>query len=162
MPIVKTDKGWYWGSKEPFKTKGDALAVARGAYAHGYKENIMESNLSAFIQNLLHCVTNAHLLHLQTRSYAKHVALGDFYEGLDDLVDGLAETVQGKVGILRGYNTNYDLPAEDPIQYLEQISAYIEASRMSSWFPQESNVQNEIDTIISLIDSTLYKLRNLD
>jgi Family of unknown function (DUF5856) len=122
----------------------------------------MEANLSAFIQNLLHCVTNAHLLHLQIRSFAKHTALGEFYEGLDDLTDKLAEILQGKVGLLTAYNTNYDLPPTDPIAYLEQISAYVEASRQSSWFPQDSNVQNEVDSIVSLIDSTLYKLRYLD
>lgn len=122
----------------------------------------MEANLSAFIQNLLHCVTNAHLLHLQTRSYAKHMALGAFYEGLDDLTDSLAEIIQGKVGLLTNYSNNYDLPPTDPITYLEQISAYVEASRMSIWFPQDSNVQNEVDGIVSLIDSTLYKLRYLD
>ena len=38
MPIRKTDKGWYWGGKGPFLTKAKALAVARAAYANGYKE----------------------------------------------------------------------------------------------------------------------------
>lgn len=39
MPIRKTDKGWYWGSKGPFATKSKALAVARAAYASGYRED---------------------------------------------------------------------------------------------------------------------------
>jgi hypothetical protein len=39
MPIRQTDKGWYWGSKGPFKTKKKALAVQGGAYASGYKES---------------------------------------------------------------------------------------------------------------------------
>jgi hypothetical protein len=38
MPIVKTPKGWKWGSKGPFKTKKKAQQVARAAYAAGYKE----------------------------------------------------------------------------------------------------------------------------
>jgi hypothetical protein len=122
----------------------------------------MESNLSAFIQNLLHCVTNSHLLHLQSRSYSQHMALGVFYDGLDDLTDSLAEVIQGKYGLL-DYNTiaSYDLPPSDPVAYLEQISGYVEASRRSGWFPQDTNIQNEVDTIVSLIDSTLYKLRYL-
>ena len=36
MPIKKTSKGWYWGSKGPFKTRKKAEAVARAAYASGY------------------------------------------------------------------------------------------------------------------------------
>ena len=121
----------------------------------------METNLSAFIQNLLHCVTNSHLLHLQTRSYAQHMALGAFYTELEELTDAFAEIIQGKYGLLTGYNANYDLPPTDPVAYLEQVSGYIEASRRSSWFPQDTNIQNEVDTIVSLVDSTLYKLRYL-
>lgn len=38
MPLVKRQSGWFWGSKGPFDTKAKALAVARAAYASGYKE----------------------------------------------------------------------------------------------------------------------------
>ena len=37
MPIRKTKGGWKWGSKGPFKSRKKAAAVARAAYAHGYK-----------------------------------------------------------------------------------------------------------------------------
>lgn len=37
MPLVKKPSGWFWGSKGPFDSKTKALAVARAAYAHGYK-----------------------------------------------------------------------------------------------------------------------------
>lgn len=37
MPLVKKPSGWFWGSKGPFDSKAKALAVARAAYAHGYK-----------------------------------------------------------------------------------------------------------------------------
>lgn len=89
------------------------------------------------------------------------MALGAFYEGLEDLTDSLTEVIQGKYGILGGYTANYDLPSDDPVAYLEQVAGYVEASRRSSWYPQDSNIQNETDNIASLIDSTLYKLRYL-
>lgn len=38
MPLRKTQKGWMWGNKGPFPNKAQALAVARAAYASGYKE----------------------------------------------------------------------------------------------------------------------------
>jgi hypothetical protein len=121
----------------------------------------MESNISVFIQNLLHCVTNAHILHFQSTSYSQHKALGKFYVALNDLTDGLTEVIQGKYGILTGYTADYDLPPTDPVAYLEQVAGYVEASRRSAWYPQDSNIQNETDNIVSLIDSTLYKLRYL-
>lgn len=37
MPLVKRQSGWFWGSKGPFDSKAKALAVARAAYASGYK-----------------------------------------------------------------------------------------------------------------------------
>jgi hypothetical protein len=37
MPLTKKQSGWYWGSQGPFDTKAKALAVARAAYASGYK-----------------------------------------------------------------------------------------------------------------------------
>lgn len=55
MPLVKRSNGWFWGSKGPFNTKAKALAVARAAYASGYREQdaevvyqkIVESQLEA-------------------------------------------------------------------------------------------------------------------
>jgi len=37
MPLVKRQSGWFWGSKGPFDSRAKALAVARAAYASGYK-----------------------------------------------------------------------------------------------------------------------------
>lgn len=36
MPIHKTAKGYYWGSKGPFPTRQKAEEVAKAAYASGY------------------------------------------------------------------------------------------------------------------------------
>lgn len=44
MPLVKRSNGWFWGSKGPFDSKAKALAVARAAYAHGYKREFAEKN----------------------------------------------------------------------------------------------------------------------
>ena len=57
----------------------------------------------AFIMCLLHGVTNAHILHLQSQSYAQHKALGNFYEELGDLVDAVVEQWQGLNGKLISY-----------------------------------------------------------
>lgn len=38
MPIRKTKRGWFWGSKGPFKTKKKAEKVRKAAYASGYKK----------------------------------------------------------------------------------------------------------------------------
>ena len=45
MPLVKRQSGWFWGSKGPFDSKAKALAVARAAYASGYKEHAFSGNI---------------------------------------------------------------------------------------------------------------------
>lgn len=53
MPLVKKPSGWFWGSKGPFDSKAKALAVARAAYAHGYKgENIEQQYRNVLEQEL--------------------------------------------------------------------------------------------------------------
>jgi DNA-binding ferritin-like protein len=44
--------------------------------------------------------TKAHIAHLQTRSYAAHKALNEYYDGIVDIADSLAEAFQGREGIL--------------------------------------------------------------
>lgn len=48
MPLVKKQSGWFWGSKGPFDSKAKALAVARAAYASGYKEQAFTGNINEY------------------------------------------------------------------------------------------------------------------
>jgi hypothetical protein len=55
-------------------------------------------NMGTFILTLLHAATNTHILHWQTKSFAEHMALGEFYEALPGLIDSLVEATQGATG----------------------------------------------------------------
>ena len=161
MPIRKTDAGWFWGSKGPFDSKAKALAVGRAAYAGGYNEQQGEGtneSCASFVLTLLHSVTSAHVLHLQTRSYAMHKALQKYYEGIGDLADSLAEGYQGKYGLIEGYPDGWEMP-EGPIDYLIYIAEYVERHRYNDF--EDTYLQNIIDEILSLTYATLYKLRLL-
>ena len=153
MPLRKTDKGWMWGSKGPFPNKAQALQAARGQEAEMTTDKCAE-----FVLSLFHAVTNTHLLHLGTRSFSVHSALGEYYNALNELVDTFAEAYQGKYGLIEGYNAKYSLPPA-PLEYLIGICDYIKATRAD--LPQDSELQNLVDEIASLTDSTIYKLRFL-
>jgi len=114
-----------------------------------------------FVQCLLHSVTNAHILHFQSLSYSQHMALGAYYDAVGDLVDGFVEAFQGKYGLLTNYKADYQLPATEPVAYLTYLKDEVETLRRMQGFPQDSELQNEVDTIANLINSTLYKLRFL-
>ena len=162
MPIRHTDKGWYWGSKGPFPTKAKALQVARSAYASGYKENreMDRSIIGEFIGTLLHSATITHFMHLQATgegSFAKHSALGTYYDEIVDLTDSLAEAIQGCYGeIITNYPPMFANVTGEALEYMRMLKEYVANNRAN--MPQDSNIQNEIDTIATLIDSTLYKL----
>lgn len=116
--------------------------------------------IAQFISTLFASRTQAHIFHLQTPSFAQHSTLGAYYAGIIDLTDALIESYQGKHGIIRGYSS----PAvfredDDTIKYFEGLVKYVELTRER--LPQDSYLQNQIDTIVELLQSTLYKLKNL-
>jgi hypothetical protein len=161
MPVRQTDKGWFWGSKGPFATKQQATNVGKAAYAHGYKEEAMEKTIiGEFVGTLFHSATITHFMHLKVMgegSYAKHKALGKYYEEIVDLTDTLAEAIQGCYGeLIEDYPSMFANVNSEPLEYLLMLKDYVSNNRKA--MPQESNIQNEIDSIATLIDSTLYKL----
>jgi hypothetical protein len=110
----------------------------------------------AFIMCLLHGVTNAHILHLQSQSYAQHKALGSFYEDLGDLVDSVVEQWQGLNGKLINYPVEYRPPQQTAKAELEYMLGYVADYR--AVMGNDSAIQNAIDEIAALMQSTLYKL----
>lgn len=153
MPIVKKPNGWYSNGRGPFLTKQEAVQVIT------QNEEAMDKKMSEFICHLLECVRITHVLHLRTRSYAAHQALGEFYESLDDLVDTVAESYQGKYLQLIEFVEGEYQYSDSPIEYLSMVSDYVQTARHT--LPQDSELQNEIDTIQTLVNSTIYKLRFL-
>ena len=114
-----------------------------------------------FVMCLLHSVTNAHILHFQSLSYSQHIALGTYYDEVSDLVDGFVESFQGKYGLLTKYQLDYQLPDNNPVTYLTYLKEEVATLRRAPNFPQDSELQNEVDNIANLINTTLYKLRFL-
>ena len=119
------------------------------------------NKFSEMISLLFHSQTQVHTLHLQTDSYSEHKALQKYYERIDGLVDSLVESFQGKYGIVGGYKSyNIDgyKSTEATIKYLQGLCGKIEDLRDCC---EDSYIQNQIDTVCELINSTLYKLRFL-
>ena len=119
------------------------------------------SGFKEMVSILLHSQTQVHIFHLQTKSYAEHKALQGYYEGIDTLVDGIIESYQGKYDVITQYNSikNVDYKSnEQIIKYFKDLDAMIEKNRKGV---KESFIQNQIDTVQELINSTVYKLRFL-
>ena len=119
-----------------------------------------KSAIGEFIGTMLHSATITHFMHLRTKSYAEHVALGAYYDEIVDLVDGVAEAIQGCYQeLIEDYPTAFGNPSVEPLAYILSLKEFVSTMRVK--LPQESNIQNEVDAIATLIDSTAYKLKFL-
>lgn len=111
------------------------------------------SKMSMLIGYLMYLRNCSHIAHLKTTSYAQHKALNKMYDVLPDMLDTLAESIQGKYGLLDiiAPTSTYEEPLEcvnEGIKYIEECySCY-----------KESWILNQLDEILTLLYSTRYKL----
>ena len=115
-------------------------------------------NCALFVATLLHSATNTHFFHWSTDSYSKHIALGEYYDGIVELTDSFAEAYMGKYGKFTTFPSVYHQP-KDPLKYLESLQNFVSDARQD--LPQDSDLQNLIDGIADLINTTTYKLKFL-
>ena len=113
-----------------------------------------------FAMCLLNAVTAGHIHHLTTDSYSQHVALGEFYDGIDDLTDRFIEAYQGKKSKIIFAEKALFL-GENGLALVQYVCDSIESYRKMPGFPQDSELQNIVDELMDLVDSTKYKLRFL-
>ena len=126
-------------------------------------EDDSESNddFCEMVCNILHSRNQAHVFHLQTKSYAEHIALNGYYDAVVALFDGIVESYQGKYGIIKNFKTfkvEQYRNNKKTISYFERLLDIIEENRDSV---DDSYIQNQIDTVQELINSTIYKLKFL-
>jgi DNA-binding ferritin-like protein len=115
----------------------------------------MKKNVADFISTLFHSSTVTHFMHLATDSYAVHKALGKYYPEIVELTDSYAETYSGAYEKIKDFPENFH-NAKDPVKYLTSIKDYVYKNRKA--LPDDTELQNIVDEIAALIDSTLYRL----
>jgi hypothetical protein len=102
-----------------------------------------------------------HSVHLNTRSYSKHVALNIFYDRIIGAADDFAEAYQGRHGLLGPITLQSAKKTNNVIEFLEDSLKQIEDSRYEICDKSDSSLQQLIDNIIEIYLRTLYKLRFL-
>jgi len=115
---------------------------------------------SKFINVLFLSRTVAHQMHLATDSYSQHAgALQGFYEDIVPLADELSEQWQGEYEEKLTLSTLGSKETE-PLKYFRETKKWIQDNRKDA-FGTDSALQNEVDNIVKLFRSTIYKLRFL-
>lgn len=98
--------------------------------------------------------------HLRTAKYAKHEALDEFYKELPEKVDALIEGYMGAHGkkitkfenILKSSNMN-------TLKYLQELKKVCKQGY--DLLDENEELQGLLDDIVNLINSTLYKVKEL-
>lgn len=103
----------------------------------------------------------AHSVHLNTRSYSKHVALQTFYDSVIDVADAFAEAYQGRNGLIGPIAIPAAKKTTNIIEFLQNQLEEIEKGRYDVCDKSDSTLQQLIDNIVELYLTTLYKLRFL-
>ena len=98
--------------------------------------------------------------HLRSAKYGKHIALQEFYEGMPDKVDALIEAWMGANGKKIGNFTNTLSSANmNTLTYLKELKSICKQGY--SLMGDNEELQSLLDDIVNLINSTLYKVKEL-
>lgn len=100
----------------------------------------------------------AHLAHWKTKSYAEHKALNTFYDELLELIDGFVEQYQGYTGKRMDIQRSEDDQKAEIREVLEYQVDWIEMYRYQICDKEDTAMQNTIDEVVSLYQSTMYLL----
>ncbi len=104
-----------------------------------------------------------HLEHWAARgvgSYAKHIALGEFYDTIIDTMDATIEMYQGVFGLIDSTAVTFDVVEGDIIAVLENTADWLELNR-DKICKRNTAVGNQLDTLLGDYYTTIYKLTNL-
>lgn len=108
------------------------------------------------IEKVFHARDASHIEHWKTNSYARHQALGEYYDEVIDALDKFVEAYQGTFGIIgdvEGQEQDVAKMIHDDIIWLNENRA-----RLAKNVPALENI---LDELTALHMKTLYKLENL-
>ena len=119
--------------------------------------------VSEFASMLVFGAASAHVQHWNTLgpgSFAAHEAMGTFYTELPELTDSVIEAiVQDEAKIILDGKALF--VGENSLALVQYIQGQVKAMRVQPGFPQDSEVQNLVDSIAELCRHTIFKLKRL-
>lgn len=124
-----------------------------------------EGSVVKFFSKIFESREMAHVYHLTVKgeegSHAKHLALGDYYDKILDMLDELIEVYQGEFEVLEGYESidTSATKSTDAIKYFQDLAEFIKKERKVCFVADATHYFNIIDDMLVLIYKTLYKLK---
>ena len=106
-------------------------------------------------------VVSAWRKHLRTAKYAKHIALNEFYEDMPEKVDALLEAWMGATGRkIKGFENILQSANMNTLTYLKELKKITRQGY--ELMGENDELTSLLDDIMALINSTLYKVKELN
>lgn len=102
----------------------------------------------------------AHREHFRTDSYARHVALGEFYAELPDAVDALVESYQGMFDLVGDFDVMLPTGKYDIESQMQDDIDWLQATRDDTC-QEDPSLLALLDDVVALYQRTLFKLKRL-
>lgn len=115
--------------------------------------------IEEFVSRMFALRDSTHLAHWNTRSYAEHVALGEFYDELIDKVDTVIEAYQGCFGLI-GKVKPRDYSKENILKQIADTANWL-ADKRDDIAQDNQVIENQIDELGLFFATTHYKLKFL-
>lgn len=116
--------------------------------------------ITELVQRVFASRNAAHLQHWASKSYAEHVALGDFYDGVIGKIDSIVEAYQGIFGLIDKADLK-DVSTDKDIHDLLKADLIWINKHRDKLAKDITPIENMVDELMALYMSTLYKLENL-
>lgn len=123
----------------------------------------LDNAIVHFVLESFNTATQTHIYHLLTKSYAEHIAIGEFYEGLDGCIDSIAESAIGLdvQSAVSDYNANLKFAYSKAdlkmliTSYRNSVNYLIEKTNHK----EIMSINDKLINIQQLIDNLNYKLQ---
>lgn len=132
-------------------------------YISVFENNGEPQGITAVIKKLFESRTITHAAHLNTLSKSEHIDLQDYYEGILDIADELAEVYQGQFGLIDMsviQSMDQNIKTGDIAEYLETVADTVTEGR-EAVDDKSLHLNAILDDAMILIYKTLYKIKNL-
>jgi DNA-binding ferritin-like protein len=118
-------------------------------------------DLQQFIADVQHFSNALKFFHWQTKIYAKHIALGELFDDVTELVDEFTETAMGKYGRIDVEGLSYDFVNISDKNVITAIDDMIEkAINLTNVLDatQDTDLLNLRDELMGKCNKTKYLL----
>ena len=128
---------------------------------NGMNNHAADDEMAELMGKLMMARNVAHMWHWKVKSFALHMALGELYDGLSDMMDDLMEIFMGRYGTDSHIEMSQQniFSENDPLEFITQLDHFLEIQH--GLIPQDGFIVNKFEELQAMVSKVKYKMENL-